>query len=164
MSGLSALKFIASKRQLGVSPAHARRQKLSAKLHEQIQMAKAAQSGTEFIPVKVRTVRDAVTGEMCRVELPKRIQPWWWTGENGKLCITVRYGARTLDIVEGKNAIETETIAGVITTLEVLRAAVDAGDLDARIEALSGLVKAAFGKEEGAVKRAKLKLPAKAAT
>ena len=58
MSGLNALKFIASKRQLGTSPAHARRQKLSAKLHEQIQMAKAVQSGTEFVPVKIRTVRD----------------------------------------------------------------------------------------------------------
>ncbi|MEY3637330.1 MAG: hypothetical protein RIR68_463 [Pseudomonadota bacterium] len=34
----------------------------------------------------------------------------------------------------------------------------DAGELDARIEAVSGLVKAAFGKEEGAVKKGKLKL------
>mgnify|MGYP006199330831 FL=1 len=164
MSGLNALKFIASKRQQGTSPAHARRQKLSAKLHEQIQMAKAVQSGTEFVPVKIRTVRDDATGEMRRVEIPKRLKPWWWSGDNGKMCITVRYGARTLDVVEGKNAIETDTIAGVITTLEVLRAAVDAGELDARIEAVSGLVKAAFGKEEGAAKKGKLKLPVKPAT
>ena len=163
MSGLNALKFIASKRQHSTSPAHARRQKLSAKLHEQIQMAKAVQSGTEFVPVKIRTVRDEATGEMRRVEIPKRIKPWWWSSDNAKLCITVRYGARTLDIVEGKNAIETDSIAGVITTLEVLRAAVEAGELDARIEAVSGLVKAAFVKEEGTVKRAKLKLPVKAA-
>ena len=163
MSGLNALKFIASKRQHSTSPAHARRQKLSAKLHEQIQMAKAVQSGTEFVPVKIRTVRDDATGEMRRVEIPKRIKPWWWSSDNAKLCITVRYGARTLDIVEGKNAIETDSIAGVITTLEVLRAAVEAGELDARIEAVSGLVKAAFVKEEGTVKRAKLKLPVKAA-
>jgi hypothetical protein len=163
MSGLNALKFIASKRQHSTSPAHARRQKLSAKLHEQIQMAKAVQSGTEFVPVKIRTVRDEATGEMRRVETPKRIKPWWWSSDNAKLCITVRYGARTLDIVEGKNAIETDSIAGVITTLEVLRAAVDAGELDARIEAVSGLVKAAFVKEEGTVKRAKLKLPVKPA-
>ena len=163
MSGLNALKFIASKRQQVTSPAHARRQKLSAKLHEQIQMAKAVQSGTEFVPVKIRTVRDEATGEMRRVEIPKRIKPWWWSSDNAKLCITVRYGARTLDIVEGKNAIETDSIAGVITTLEVLRAAVEAGELDARIEAVSGLVKAAFVKEEGTVKRAKLKLPIKPA-
>ena len=45
-----------------------------------------------------------------------------------------------------------------------MRAAVDDGELDARIEAVSGLVKAAFGKEEGIVKKGKLKLPVKSAT
>jgi hypothetical protein len=65
-------------------------------------------------------------------------------------------------VVEGKNAIETENIAGVITTLEVLRTAVDAGELDGRIEAVSGLVKAAFDKEATSSKRETLKLPAKA--
>jgi hypothetical protein len=162
MSGLSALKFIASKRQQGSSPAQARRQKLSSKIHEQLQMAKALQSGTEFRPVKLRKVMDDATGEMRQVEVPKRIKPWWWTSEGGKLCVTVRYGARTLEVIEGKNAIETDNLAGVITTLEVLREAVDAGELDARIEAVSGLVKAGFEKEEATGKRPKLKLPVKA--
>ena len=48
MSGLSALKLVTSKRQQGNSPQFARRQKLSNKLDEQIQLAKALQSGTEF--------------------------------------------------------------------------------------------------------------------
>lgn len=92
----------------------------------------------------------------------KRLKPWWWSSDNGKMCITVRYGARTLEVVDGKNAIETENIAGVITTLEVLRTAVDAGELDARIEAVSGLVKAGFDKEAAPSKRSTIKLPAKA--
>ena len=162
MSGLSALKFVASKPQQGNSPNHARRQKLSNKLHEQIQMAKAIQSGTEFVPVKTLSVKDEATGEIRKVEIPKRLKPWWWASDNGKMCITVRYGARTLEVVEGKNAIETENIAGVITTLEVLRTAVDAGELDARIEAVSGLVKAGFDKEAAPSKRSTIKLPAKA--
>ena len=162
MSGLSALKFTNSKRQQGNSPQHARRQKLSSKLDEQILLAKAEQSGAEFSPVKIRTVKDEATGESRKVEVPQKLKPWWWTGENGKLCITVRYGARTLEIVEGKNAIETESLAGVITTLEVLRAAVNAGELDARIEAVSGQVKAGFTKEDSIAKRPKLKLPVKA--
>ena len=120
MSGLSALKFVASKPQQGNSPKHARRLKLSNKLREQIQMAKALQSGTAFVPVKIRTVKDEATGETRKVEIPKRLKPWWWSNDNGKMCITVRYGARTLEVVEGKNAIETENIASVITTLEVL--------------------------------------------
>jgi len=162
MSGLSALKFVASKPQQGSSPKHARRLKLSNKLHEQIQMAKAIQSGAEFVPVKIRTVKDEATGETRKVEIPKRLKPWWWSSDNGKMCITVRYGARTLEVVDGKNAIETENIAGVITTLEVLRTAVDAGELDARIEAVSGLVKAGFDKEAAPTKRSTIKLPAKA--
>jgi hypothetical protein len=161
MSGLSALKFVANKPQQGNNPKHARRQKLSNKLHEQIQMAKAIQAGTEFLPVKIRSVRDQETGETRKVEVPKRLKPWWWPSENGKLCITVRYGARTLEVIEGKNAIETENIAGVITTLEVLRTAVDAGELDARIESISGLVKAGFEKEDASSKRNTLKLPTK---
>ncbi len=125
-------------------------------------MAKAVQSGTAFVPVKIRTVKDEATGETRKVEIPKRLKPWWWSSDNGKMCITVRYGARTLEVVEGKNAIETENIASVITTLEVLRTAVDAGELDARIEAVSGLVKAGFDKEAQISKRSTLKLPAKA--
>ncbi len=161
MSGLSALKFVVSKPKKANSPKHARRQKLSNKLHEQIQMAKAIQSGTEFVPVKTLSVKDETTGEIRKVEIPKRLKPWWWASDNGKLCITVRYGARTLEVIEGKNAIETENISGVITTLELLRAAVDAGELDARIESISGLVKAGFDKDGASGKRSTLKLPSK---
>jgi proline racemase len=163
MSGLSALKLVQAKREKGTSPQHARRQKLSTKLAEQIQLAKAQQSGTEFSPVRVRTVKDEVTGQNRKVEVPKKIKPWWWTDEKGKLCVTIRYGARILEIVEGKNAIETDNIADVIASLQVIRSAVDSGELDARIEAISGLMKSGFDKEIQASKRQTLKLPSKSA-
>ena len=162
MSGLSALKLVQAKREKASSPQHARRQKLSTKLAEQIQLAKARQAGTEFSPVRVRTVKDEATGQSRQVEVPKQLKPWWWTDERGKLCITVRYGARTLEIVEGKNAIETDSIAEVITTLQVIRSAVDSGELDKRIEAVMGQVKAGFTKATASTARATLKLPAKA--
>ncbi len=163
MSGLNSLKLVQAKREKGNSPQHARRQKLSTKLAEQIQLAKAQQSGTEFSPVRVRTIKDEATGQSRKVEVPKKIKPWWWTDEKGKLCITVRYGARTLEIVEGKNAIETDNIADVIASLQVIRSAVDSGELDARIEAISGLMKSGFDKEIQASKRQTLKLPSKSA-
>ena len=163
MSGLNALKLVQAKREKGSSPQHARRQKLSTKLAEQIQLAKAQQSGTEFSPVRVRTVKDEATGQSRKVEVPKKLKPWWWADEKGKLCITVRYGARTLEIVEGKNAIETDSIADVITSLQVIRTAVDSGELDSRIEAISGLVKSGFDKEAQGSKRPTLKLPSKSA-
>ena len=161
MSGLNALKLVQAKREKGASPQHARRQKLSTKLAEQIQLAKAQQSGTEFSPVRVRTVKDEATGQSRKVEVPKKLKPWWWTDDTGKLCITVRYGARTLEIVEGKNAIETDNIAGVIASLQVIRSAVDSGELDKRIDAVMGQVKAGFSKDPAASSRPTLKLPAK---
>ena len=161
MSGLSALKLGQAKLQGGNSPQQARRQKLSNKLHEQIQLVKAQQSGGEFAPTKVRTVRDEVTGESRKVEVPKKLKPWWWTDEKGKLCVTIRYGARILEIVDGKNAIETDNIADVITSLQVIRTAVDSGELDKRIDAVMGQVKAGFTKDAAATSRSTLKLPAK---
>lgn len=163
MSGLSALKFSNSKRQQGNSPQQARRQKLCSKLDEQIQLAKAEQSGVKFSPMKLRTVKDETTGETRKVEAPKKLKPWWWKDDKGKLCITVRYGARTLEIVEGKNAIEADSIADVITSLQVIRTAVDAGDLDMRISAVMGQVKEGFvGGSTQTEKRPTLKLPTKA--
>ena len=161
MSGLSALKLVQAKRDKGNSPQFARRQKLSTKLAEQIQLAKAQQSGAEFSPVKIRTVKDEATGQSRKVEVPKRLKPWWWTDDKGKLCITVRYGARTLEIVEGKNAIETDSIADVITSLQVILSAVDSGELDKRIDAVMGQVKAGFAKDTVPSGRPTLKLPVK---
>jgi hypothetical protein len=124
-------------------------------------MAKAEQSGSEFSPVRIRTVRDEATGQSSRVEVPKRLKPWWWTDDKGKLCITVRYGARTLEIVEGKNAIETDSIADVIASLQVIRSAVDAGELDRRIDAVMAQVKSGLPKAPAPSARSTLKLPAK---
>jgi hypothetical protein len=53
-------------------------------------------------------------------------------------------------------------MAEVITTLQVIRTAVDSGELDKRIEAVMGQVKAGFTKATAPTARATLKLPAKA--
>jgi hypothetical protein len=162
MSGLNALKFTNSKRQQGNSPQHARRQKLCIKLDEQIQLAKAQQSGTQFAPTKLRTIKDTATGETRKVEVPKKLKPWWWADDKGKLCITLRYGARTLEIVEGKNAIEADGIADVITSLQIIRSAVDAGDLDKRIDAVTKRDRLDESATARTDKRSILRLPSKA--
>ena len=70
----------------------------------------------------------------------------------------MRYGARVLEIIDGKDAIQADSIAEVISTLQVLRGAVDAGELDKRIEALGRRSKNEPAQVE---KRTTLKLPAK---
>jgi hypothetical protein len=128
-------------------------------------LAKAQQAGTEFAPIKVRMVKDAETGESRKVEVPKKIKPWWWSDDKGKICITVRYGARTLEIMDGKNAIEADSIADVITSLQVIRTAADKGELDKRIEAVTSKIKEGMNEPASAApeRRSILGLPSRKA-
>ena len=144
MSHLTSLKLIAGKRQQGTNPKEARRMKLCSKIDEQIRLAQGLQAGTPYQPIKLRVVQDPITAERKTIEVPKRLKPWWWTADNGKTCITLRYGAKVLEISKGKNAIETAGVAEVITSLQLLKEAVGAGELDAQMEALSGQVTEAF--------------------
>ena len=76
MSALSSLKLVASKKPRNIAPVQHRRNKMGAKLWEQIQLAKSQMEGTTFAPMKYRTIIDRETGIRRQVELPKRIKPW----------------------------------------------------------------------------------------
>ena len=122
-----------------------RRNKLAQRLAEQAALAKALQTGAQFTATRLRTVKDEQTGERTAVEVSKKIKAWWFTADNGKLALSVRYGARQLELAKGKYAIEVANERELLTTLEVVREAVIAGQLDAAIEAVSNKVRAGFG-------------------
>jgi hypothetical protein len=145
MNSLAKLKMISAKRGAGETPVTKRRQKLSVKLDEQIQLAKAQAEGRVFAPTRLRSVVDAETGEKRRVESVKRVQPWWWS-DGGKVHISVRYGAKPIEFAKGKNAIEVGSAADVVSTLELVKQAVAAGELDAQIDAASAKLREGFGK------------------
>jgi hypothetical protein len=121
-----------------------RRNKLSAKLWEQIELARGQTTGKPFVVIKNRTIKDAETGLRKVVDVPKRLRPWWWISESGKVCVSVRYGSKVLELSKGKSAVEVASPEDLIKTLETVRSAVEAGDLDAQIEAASGVLKAGF--------------------
>ena len=58
----------------------------------------------------------------------------------------MKYGSRTLDIAKGKSAIEVASGEDLIAAIQTVKAAVEAGELDAQIEAASGSLKAGFKK------------------
>jgi hypothetical protein len=58
----------------------------------------------------------------------------------------VKYGSRTLDIAKGKSAIEVASGEDLIAAIQTIKAAVEAGELDAQIEVASGSLKAGFKK------------------
>ena len=146
MTKLFDLKIIAAKRPTQLSPAVQRRNKVAKRIAEQIELATAKQDGKSYAPTKQRKVTDAETGESKTISVPKRIKPWWFVTDNGKLCVQLRYGAKVVEFAKGKSAIEVSSADELVATLTVLRDAVMSGELDAQIETVSGAVKAGFKK------------------
>jgi len=144
MSSLSKLKLVASKRVAVQTPVFVRRNKLAAKLQEQAELVSAKQSGQAYMPTRTRLVIDSATGEKKVVNVPKRVKDWFWVAENGKINLSVRYGAKVIEISKGKNAIECGTADELLQTLSLLKTATLAGELDEQIEAASASLRSGF--------------------
>ena len=89
---------------------------------------------------------DAETGVRKQVETNKRVKAWWFVTDAGKLTLSVRYGTKVLELARGKYAIEVGAEKDLVTTLDVIKAAVLAGDLDAAIDNAANKLRAGFSK------------------
>jgi hypothetical protein len=144
MSVFNGLKLVAAKRPQTASPIVQRRNKLSAQLWEQIELARASAEGKTFAPVRLRSFKDKLTGERKTVEAAKRVKQWWFTAENGRVCLQVRYGTRVLELARGKNSIEVGSGTELLAVLETVKKSVELGELDTQIEAASAAVRERF--------------------
>lgn len=142
MSTLASLKLVAAKQTRVVDPVQLRRTKLITALEEQIALATARQAGTDYVAMRSRRVKDA-DGNVSVVQQPKRLKAWFWSVDGGKVCVAVRYGNKPIELTKGKTAVETTAgeLSGVLATL---KKAVEAGELDAQMEAASAGVRKAF--------------------
>ena len=84
------------------------------------------------------------TGIDSSVELPKRVRPWWFTGEQGQLVLQIHYGSQVLELARGKSSVEVADSTSLVTTLQVVHTAVMAGELDQQIEAAATTLKSRF--------------------
>ena len=126
MSTLSSLKLTNSKKPTAMPPVQQRRNKLATKVWEQIQFARAQQNGENFTVKKFKTVKD-LEGNRKSVEINKRVRPWWYVAQDGKVCLNIRYGARIIEFVKGKSAVEVNSPEELIKALEIIKGAVEAG-------------------------------------
>jgi hypothetical protein len=78
------------------------------------------------------------------VEAHKRVKEWYWAGDTGRVHLALRYGSKTLEIAKGKNAIEVANGEELLSTLELLRSAVLAGELDTQMETASKALREGF--------------------
>ena len=145
MSVIDKLKLVASKRERNLSPIIVRRNKLAAKIEEQLQLATAQKEGRLYAPKRIKNVTNA-EGERVAVETTKRVKEWFWTTPANKINLSVRYGSKTLELSKGKNAIELSSGDELLATLSMLKEAVIAGELDDAITNASDNLRAGFSK------------------
>jgi hypothetical protein len=146
MSTLNTLKLVASQKPTSLPPVMQRRNKLVKRIWEQIELAKAEQAGTTFAPVKFRSYTDKETGARKQVETNKRVKAWWFTADNGKLALSVRFGPKVLELAKGKFAVEVGARSDVVNVLEVVKKAVENGELDAAIDNAAKKLRDGFAK------------------
>lgn len=144
MSTLSNLKLTTEKKPQQLAPVQQRRNKLSHRLWEQIQLAKSQIDGTEFVVKKYRSFKDQETGINKQIEVPKRIRPWWFIAANGKVCISIKYGTSILELAKGKPSVEVDNQQDLVKALETIKLAVESGELDGQIETASTNLRAGF--------------------
>ncbi len=146
-NALSNLQFIDAVRPRSMPAVQQRRNKLSNKLWEQIQLARSQIEHTHFVVKRRVTVKD-LEGNYKSIERPKRIKPWWFMAADGTLCLSVFYGSKRIEIVPGKTSIRVANMNDLIDALELLKTETEAGNLDAAIEVASGTLKMNFNKNK----------------
>ena len=146
MATLASLKLSTAAKPTHMPTVQVRRNKLIKRLWEQMELARAQAAGTQFAPIKFRSYQDKETGLRKQVETTKRVKQWWFTADNGKLVMNVRYGARVIELAKGKSSIEISSADQLLPTLELIKQAVEAGELDAQIEAAANKLRDGFGK------------------
>ncbi len=77
------------------------------------------------------------TGEKVRVQVKKRVKPWWYRSGADQVMLEIRSDQRRIDLALGKASIVVGTIDKVLPTLETIRKAAVAMEFDGLRAAIS---------------------------
>ena len=146
MSTLNTLKLTDARKPNQVPQVVQRRNKLAKRVWQQIELAKAQEQGTQFRIAKFKSYTDSETGVRKQVETHVSVKQWWFTTQAGKLAISVRYGSKVLELAKGKFAVEVAHEKDLAKTLDAIKTAVLAGELDSAIDAAASKLRAGFAK------------------
>ena len=132
MTQLSKLSFKTVERTgAAKDPKQDRRRKLVAALDEQKLVLTAKIKGDAHTKQHAKWMTNE-QGERVQVKTQRQVKPWFFEQDNG-WYVQCRYGARVL-LVDGKNnAVFVSKLEQVGAVLDALRAAAQAGELDAAI-------------------------------
>ena len=136
MSILSKLTLTATSPRQPMTPLARKRIKLLQKLEQQIAAAEAEANDEQFMEEIRRWVKDGDTGDKKSVIFERPVKKWWWQNEHGAWMITLRDGNKIIPLSKDKTSVEVGSIEEMVSTLQTLRQAVIAGELDQQLEKL----------------------------
>jgi hypothetical protein len=143
VAALQGLKLISAKRKTALSPIQHRRNKLMGRIDEQIDLAQATLEQRIYVKQRHRSVKDE-HGIRSTIATQVRVKQWWFEQEGGKLALFIRYGSKIIALSPKSNAVECAALTDVLQALKVVKAAVEAGELDAQITAASEKLREGF--------------------
>jgi hypothetical protein len=144
ISAFTSLKLTDARKPQQVPQVVQRRNKLALRVWQQIELAKAQANGAEYCVTKYKSYTD--TGLRRQVEQRVTVKPWWFETQAGKLAVSVRYGSRVLELARGKYAVEIAHPSDLTATLDAIKTAVLAGELDAAIDSAATTLRAGFAR------------------
>ena len=126
---LSSLKVTARPEDGSKNPLIQRREKLLTKLGQQKILATALVDNEVHTFYREKWVKDEETGEREKVQVPKKVSPWFYK-RNNRYYLEVRSGNKSLELQKGMHAIEVGEEEELINTIDTIIEAVVAGELD----------------------------------
>jgi hypothetical protein len=126
---LSSLKLSTRPEKTSDNPELKRREKLLAKLDQQLAMATAHIAGETYTCYREKWQRNPETGIQEKVQIPKNVAKWFYK-RSGQYYLEVRFANKPLELSKGNHAIEVGEVENLTTVLKTVIDAVVAGELD----------------------------------
>jgi hypothetical protein len=133
---LSSLKVTARPEKTSDNPVLKRREKLLAKLDQQLAMAKAHIAGETYTAYREKWQKNPETGQQEKVQIPKNVAKWFYK-RNNQYFFEVRYANKALELSKGNHAIEVGELDNLTKVIHTVIDAVVAGELDPLLEKVS---------------------------
>jgi len=124
-------------------------------------MTKAIEQALALVPVsKPKTLNPTVTRRTRLINSIRRQQAlveackagekthraWFWTSEDGKIFLQIKYGKTTLELSKGKFAIQCASLDDVTNNLLIVETLVNKGEFDAMLTTMSKEIRSKFEK------------------
>ena len=97
--------------------------------------------------VPIKTSEPAFNKSSVReLGFSRRPRACFWTADDGRVYISLRYGTRAIEIAKGKSAIEIGELRQLVPVVEALKQAVAAGEVDQQLTAAGAVVSSRFAR------------------